>query len=258
MKRYLMQVGAVILPFLVVGFLHAAHGAEWPVDAMNAQIDQTNFLVNDNCSATLIDAQQGYLLTANHCIKDQFVVIEREKIDDDGVVKKEKVRIAKPGTVSQLYFKATDEVQRNSYVFKIKLNDANLDLALIQVQTKLTNADSAPVSCDDPVRGETSYAVGNPFGVLYATVTKGIIASIRRNYRMIGVDTQGENGLVQSTAPIEGGNSGGGLFNGNGEIIGVNVRGSAVNETVALAVPLSDIKKFLTREGLNSLWSRCP
>lgn len=231
--------------------------ADWAPAAMNKQIDQTNFLVNDGCSATLIDAENGYLLTANHCITGQFRIVERQRVDSDGTVHTEKVRVAKPGTVSQLFFKGPDETQRNVYTFQVVLNDSNLDLALIKTKAKLPNTQNAPIACDVPRRGETAYAVGNTMAVLYATVSKGIVASVNRNYRMIGVDDQGDNGLLQSTTPIAGGNSGGALYNDRGEIIGVNVRGYQQVAPIALSVPLWDVKKFLMREGLDRLWSRC-
>lgn len=224
---------------------------------MNAQIDQTNFLVNKGCSGTLIDKDNGYILTANHCIDTQFEVIEREKIDKDGVVTKEKVRIARPGTVSQLLFKNTNEVQRTSYTFKIKSSDKELDLALIQVQTKLPNSSHVTIACNDIERLDVAYVVGNPYGKLYSSVTKGIVSSTQRNYSMIGVSDQGEHGLIQVSSGVIGGNSGGAVYNDNGEFVGVPVMASPTHEIIGLSVPLSDIKTFLKKDGLDNLWSRC-
>lgn len=251
MRRLTILAGLFLALFTVT----AARAAGWP--GMDAQIDQTNFLVNDNCSATLIDVDKGYLLTANHCIAAQYRVIEREKFGDDGVVTKHKVRVAVPGAVSQLVFKGPHEVQRNTYVFKIVLTDTNADLALIQVQAALANTQASKIACTDPRRGDTVYVVGNPYGVLYSSVTKGIVSSLQRNYPMIGVDDQGDNALMQVSSGVIGGNSGGAAYNASGELIGVPVRASSVNEVVGLVAPLSDIKKMLTREGLDRLWARC-
>jgi S1-C subfamily serine protease len=238
--------------------LAAPANADWSIPDMNRQIDQTNFLVNDNCSATLIDAKRGLLLTANHCVADQFRTIEREKIDDKGVIKKEQVRVSVPGTVSQLGFNGPDEVQRTSYVFKVVANDKDVDLAIVQTQAKLPNTDSAPIACDDVERGDTAYAVGNTRAILYATVSKGIISSVNRSYRTIGEDgDNADNGLVQSTTPIAGGNSGGSLYNDRGEIVGVVVRGYQQIAPIGLSVPLSDIKKFLNANGAADLTARC-
>lgn len=235
-------------------FLIAPAHADWAISDMNKQIDQTNFLVNDNCSATLIDAKRGLLLTANHCVADQFRTVEREKIDDKGVVTKEMVRVSVPGTVSQIGFNGPDEIQRVTYVFKVKANDKDTDLALVETRAKLPNVQSAPIACHDVERGQTAYAVGNTRAVLYATVSKGIISSVNRSYRTIGEDgDNADNGLVQSTTPIAGGNSGGSLYNDSGEIVGVVVRGYQQVAPLGLSVPLSDIKKFLSANGAGDL-----
>jgi S1-C subfamily serine protease len=247
---------ALIIAAAFCFFMVAAFAAEWPIDAMNAQIDGANFLVNRGCSGTLIDKTNGYILTANHCIDTQFDVVTKQEIGDDGKVKEVKVRVAQPGTVSQLVFSGPNEVQRTQYVFHIKAADHDHDLALLKVVAKLPEyVVEAKLSCTAPKRGETVYAVGNPFGVLFGTVTKGIVASVARDYRMLGIDDEGDgqsgdNGLMQITAPIEGGNSGGAIYNAIGEQIGVAVRASPVNETVAFAVPLSDLRKFLSENGV--------
>jgi len=245
---------AALLVFLFAGSAQA----EWSVDAMNQQIDQTSFVVNHNCSGTLIDKKSGYILTANHCLAGQFENVDRDEIDKDGKISKATIRIVRPGTVSQLIFSDANETQRTQYVYKVKATDPDLDLGLIQVVSKLPNTIEAPIACKYPRRGDTVYAVGNPFVVLYATVTKGIVASTDRSYRILGIDgnTQdgeeqpGDNALMQITAPIEGGNSGGAAYNERGEIIGVNVRGSRINETLAFSVPLKDIRKFLAANGV--------
>lgn len=253
MRRFLLAVAAC----LGLTVAPTAPAFAWSVKEMNATIDQTNFLVNRGCSGTLIDKANGYILTAHHCITDQFETIEREKIDSDGVVKKEKVRITRPGTVSQLTFQNASEVQRSVYAFKVKLSDKDLDLALIQVIAKLPNTIEAKIACTDVSRGDVVYAVGNPLGVLYSSVTKGIVSSINRNYPMLGIDDQGDHQLLQISSGIIGGNSGGAAYNDSGELIGVPVRGSRVNEIIGLAAPLGDIKKLLMREGLHTLWAHC-
>ena len=226
---------------VVLGWVHYAHA--WAPAQMNEQIDQTNFLMNNNCSATLIDKDKGILLTANHCIADQYTVIDRETYDDKGVAHTEKVRVSVPGTVSQLVFAGSHEVSRTAYVFKIVKSDAALDLAVVQVAAKLPNTQDAKISCVAPVRGDKAYAVGNTLGVLYATVTDGMVSSVNRDYRALGLD--GDAGLTQTTTPIGGGNSGGALYNDRGEIIGVIVRGVQTIAPIALSVQLSDVRAFL-------------
>ena len=217
--------------------------------ALNQQIDQTNFLVNKGCSGTLIDKVAGYILTANHCVQDQFQDVERSDVQPDGTIKKTLVRISTPGTVSQLVFVGPNEVSRTVFVFRVAAQDPDHDLALLRVLAKLRNTQDTKVACVAPQRLDPVYAIGNPFAVLYSSVSEGIVASTARDYRIIGVDgtgdePHGDNGLLQHTAPIAPGNSGGALLNASGELVGVNVRGVR-GFTVSLAVPLVDIRTFL-------------
>ena len=233
MLKTVFAVGGILF-----GWIHYAHA--WPQAQMNAQIDQTDFLMNDNCSATLIDKASGYLLTANHCIAAQYKIVDQDTYDKDGKVTTTKVRVAIPGTVSQLVFAGPDEVSRTVYVVKIIKSNADTDLALVQVVGKLPNIQDAPIACTAPVRGDKAFAVGNPLVFLYASVTDGIVASVNRNYRMIGIDS--DNGFTQTTTPIQGGSSGGALYNDRGEVIGVVVRGAP---GVALSVSFSDVQAFV-------------
>lgn len=63
------------------------------------------------------------------------------------------------------------------------------------------------------VVGQTAYAIGHPKG-LDLTMTAGLVSSLRRN-------TAGQLVLVQTSAAISGGNSGGGLFDERGRLIGL-------------------------------------
>lgn len=224
----------------------------WDQKAMNAQIDATNFLMDNDCSATLIAPDK--LLTANHCVTSQFQIIEKEKIDDKtGEVKKIKVKISVPGTVSRLSFAGANQTTKQSYVYKVLAHDYASDLAV--VQTKVPAGDTpAPIACIDPQRGDKVWAVGNPDVVLYASVTTGIVNSVNRDYQSLGLvqdeydpDIDPTKGFIQHTALISPGSSGGALFNDNGELIGVNVRGGG---GWSLAVTLDDIREFLTDNGV--------
>lgn len=232
----------------------------WDQTAMNNQVDQTNFLVDDDCSGTLVDLTNGFILTANHCVNSDFEVVEKQVTDPKtGEVKTEKVKITRPGTVSQLVFNGSKPIGKNSFLYTVKAHDADHDLALLQIQTKLPNTQAAPIATAEPVRGDKVWSVGNPFVRFYSTVTNGIVASTARDYRMLGIDQNnpgdeldnqpGDNALLQHTASIAPGNSGGALYNDNGELIGVNVRGAA-GYAIYFAVPLDDVRKFLSDNGM--------
>lgn len=243
--------------FLISAPAFAPAFADWSVDAMNIAIDNTNVVVNRGCSGTLV--APGMVLTAHHCIADQYETIEREKISDDGVVTKEKVRRFRDGTIQRLYFVNAETVTTITQRVRLVATDTTHDLALLHTVTSISG-EPAVMACNEPRRGDTIYVVGNPMGMLYSNVTKGIVSSNDRSYELLGLDddiTQAKAPLMQVDAGIVGGNSGGAVYNADGEFVGVPVLGHRFNEVIAFAVPLGSVRAFLTAHGLGSLWSRC-
>ena len=246
---------ALVTIIVVVSVLLGVKAAKaWSIEEMNAQIEATNYLVNDGCSGTLIDIEKRLILTAEHCIRQQYRLVERERVKDDGTVVKEKIRRVLPGQVRQFKYAGALETHSTAYRTKVVLADKETDLALLQILAPIPNKEAARLSCVEPKRGETTYTVGNPYGDLYSSVNRGNVASVQRTYAMIGIDEQGDNALMQVSPGFIGGNSGGAVYDGTGKLIGVPVRG---NPAVGLAAPLADIKKLLMREGLNKLWAHC-
>src|SRR5699024_8255429 len=101
----------------------------------------------------------------------------------------------------------------DTYDAAIVGQDTTSDVAVIKVEaTGLTPAvigDSNALAV-----GETVVAVGNPLGTLSNTVTNGIISALNREVTVEDNDMT----LLQTSASISPGNSGGGLFNANGEL----------------------------------------
>lgn len=105
--------------------------------------------------------------------------------------------------------------------------DSTADIAVLKIDaTGLTPAIMG--DSDALAVGESVVAVGNPLGMLGNTVTNGIVSAINR-------EVQVENNrmtLIQTNAAISPGNSGGGLFNANGELIGiVNAKSSSTDSS---------------------------
>ncbi|MEO0995202.1 MAG: Do family serine endopeptidase [Pseudomonadota bacterium] len=94
--------------------------------------------------------------------------------------------------------------------------DPATDLALLRVETNGA-LPSVTLGNSDAVRvGEDVVAVGNPFG-LGGTVTRGIVSATQRD-----IQAGPYVDFIQTDAAINRGNSGGPLFNMDGEVIGVN------------------------------------
>ena len=56
------------------------------VSDMNKQIDETNFIVGDGCSGTLISIQYRLIVTAHHCIARQITTVSRDVVDANGKI----------------------------------------------------------------------------------------------------------------------------------------------------------------------------
>jgi hypothetical protein len=114
--------------------------------------------------------------------------------------------------------------------------DRERDLVLMQVTG--TNTPSLPLGNSDDVQtGETVFAVGNPQG-LEGTFSQGIISSIR-NVR--------SDKILQITAPISPGSSGGPVLNQNGEVIGVSVATFRSGQNLNFAIPANYIRNLQSR-----------
>ena len=121
--------------------------------------------------------------------------------------------------------------------------DARTDLAVIKISAE--NLTSAVFGDSDGLLvGDGALAVGNPLGELGGTVTSGIISALDRDIVLDGQITT----LLQTDAAVNPGNSGGGLFNLNGELIGVVVaKSSGTNiEGLGFAVPSNTAGKVIS------------
>ncbi len=125
-----------------------------------------------------------------------------------------------------------------TYDAKMIGSDEDNDIALLKIEaTGLSPATFGNSS--NLVVGDYVVAIGNPLGTLGGTVTDGIISALARE-----VTIENKNlTLLQTNAQISPGNSGGGLFNAKGELIGiVNAKDSATEvEGIAFAIPVNKV-----------------
>ena len=160
-------------------------------------------------SGVIID-EGGYIITNNHVISG-----------DSGTATKIRVRL-------------TDG---KAYDAKIIGADSDSDIAVLKIDaTGLTKAEIGMSST--LVVGEEVVIIGNPLGTLGGSVTNGIISALDRE---ITVEDETMN-LLQTNAAVNPGNSGGGMFNMAGELIGiVNAKYSEAGiEGLGFAIPIDD------------------
>ncbi|MBX3364472.1 MAG: serine protease [Phycisphaeraceae bacterium] len=123
------------------------------------------------------------------------------------------------------YAKLTDDKTKND-IRGIVASDHARDLVLLSVDG--LKADALIIGDSEGVAaGDTIYAVGNPRG-LEGTFSAGIVSSVRK---------VGDDSLLQITAPVSPGSSGGPVLNSKGEVIGLAVATFKGGQNLNFAIP---------------------
>ena len=161
--------------------------------------------VSSGAGSGVILTQDGYIVTNHHVIEDANSITVRTRSGDE-------------------------------YNASLVGSDEQSDLAVLKIDASgLTPAvlgDSTTLEV-----GDLAIAIGNPLGELGGSVTSGIISALDREMTIDGQTMT----LLQTDAAVNPGNSGGGLFNANGDLIGiVNAKSSGENvEGIGFAIPIS-------------------
>lgn len=122
--------------------------------------------------------------------------------------------------------------------------DRSDDLALIKIKPKKQLSSLKLGDSDRLQVGQKVLAIGDPFG-LEGTLTTGVVSSIGRAIK--SEDNQRIEGMIQTDAAINGGNSGGPLLDSFGNVIGINT--AIVGQTnlgIGFALPINRAKALLS------------
>lgn len=162
----------------------------------------------------VIVSEDGYILTNAHVIQD-----------------------AKDDNTSVLFH--DNEKAQAVVVWK----DENLDLAIVKTNmqglTPVELGDSDQISV-----GDKAIAIGNPVGLnLQSTLTSGYISGTNRSIQM--QTGQVMDGLFQTDAAINSGNSGGALLNSQGQLIGINTAKVQSTDGIGFAIPVNVAKPII-------------
>ena len=162
--------------------------------------------VTSGAGSGVIISEDGYIITNNHVIADAT-------------------------NIKVTLYDGTE------YTAALVGADAPSDIAVLKIEATGLKAPAIGNS-DNLAVGQNVLAVGNPLGELGGTVTNGIISALGRQ-----VSVEGNNmTLLQTNAAVSPGNSGGGLFNEQGELIGIVNAKSTGNyaEGLGFAIPIND------------------
>ena len=169
--------------------------------------------------------QDGYIITCAHVIDDQE---SAEVTTNDG----------------------------KSYPAQLVGSDAQTDLALLKIDA--TGLTPAQFGQDEELQvGDEALAIGDPLGVTFhGTLTNGIISGINRDVTLNGYAMT----LIQTTAALNSGNSGGPLLNIYGQVVGINnmkmVSTSTTVEGLGFAVPSSTVQEIIQKLAIDGGISR--
>lgn len=125
-------------------------------------------------------------------------------------------------------------------------NDATLDLAVVKIDASglvpVELGDSSTVNI-----GSYAVAIGNPLGMAFdRSVTQGVISGLNRTITVgSGTDSTTMEGLMQTDASINSGNSGGPLLDKEGQVIGINTAKAASGEGLGFAIPINTVKPVI-------------
>ena len=138
----------------------------------------------------------------------------------------------------------TVTINDKDYTATLVGEDTTSDIAVIKIDAN--GLTPATVGDSDSLKvGQNVMAVGNPLGELGGTVTGGMISALNRSVTIQGTNSTNTMSLIQMDASVSPGNSGGGLFNMNGELVGiVNAKSSSSDaEGLGFAIPINDAIK---------------
>jgi len=229
----------------VLGRTGAAEGRQSRNDSELSQLDLGDATGSELTVAQIVDKNENAVveIVVSGTAQNMWGQMQLVQGAGSGVIVKDDGYIATNYHVIQGANKVEVTLHNGeTYSARIIGSDPANDIAVIKIDAKdLTTATIGDSSTVDV--GDLAVAIGNPLGQLGGTATTGIISALDRTLDVEGTTLT----LLQTDAAINGGNSGGGLFNSKGELIGiVESKASAVGvEGLAFALPINNVSGII-------------
>ena len=248
-----IAVVAVIVAFIAAFAAVLSPAFAWEIRAMNEQIEKTNVLVSNICSGTVISTKHRLVLTAHHCITSNLREVIKTEVDPKtGEIKERKVMETAPMFIEIRKVQGYDVVSFDRMEAKIVGYNNLVDVAILQVVDESWKPEmEAPLAPDnfEFLRGKPVFAVGNPAIEFDNSVTTGIISAPARK---VDFGNGVKFPMFQHSANTIGGNSGGAIYNDEGQIIGT-LTGGMRGADISLAIPIVFTKALLTKLGFSDV-----
>lgn len=134
-------------------------------------------------------------------------------------------------------------------VLEILRDDLN-DIAIIQIDLQERELSSLLLGdSEDLLVGQSVVAIGTPLGQFTGSATTGIISGLNRSVTAsagwFGATARTYEGVIQTDAAVNPGNSGGPLINSQGEVIGINFATTAGADNISFAIPINKVNDRL-------------
>ena len=226
MKRFLLLFNVVY--FFLLFFLFSAYPILAAVPPSEISVEKIfNEQVDSIVVIGALDKKENHLGTGFIVKEDGLIVTNAHLIVR---AKKIIVKLRNKNT-----YQPADLVSYNQGkdIAILKINARNLK------PVKLGNSSKVQI-------GQRVVAIGNPLG-LESTISDGLISAWRT--------VKGGFKLLQISVPLSQGSSGGPLFNLKGEAIGVTTGSYLKGQNLNFAIPINDVKPFLTKSNLSQLRS---
>ncbi len=130
----------------------------------------------------------------------------------------------------------------DSYEAQLIGTDPDVDIALVKIEASGLSA--ATIGDSSQIKpGDKSVIIGNPLGTLGGSVTEGIVSAVDRTLEIDGKTMH----LMQTDAAVNPGNSGGGMFNGQGELAGIVVAKTSDStiDNIGFVIPINNALDIL-------------
>jgi hypothetical protein len=256
--RMKMLKKIIVLLMLIAGPISCMKPPARPEASLPTRlIEQTVSLVGYNsnkgwgtyCTGVWVDSR--HILTAYHCAAAAKVMSLPEDDQESAEDKGQKLdAIGAP-----VYYSTKDSFNNvvhhgpmNYLSAKVVAGDGAHDIALIEVNGSPLVHRHAVLADFEPAVGDDIVVMGHPAKIEY-TFTRGYVSAYRSDIDQDAIDIHGP--FMQINAGISGGNSGGGVFDMGGHLVGIISFCNSRMAVQAFTVPMGSIKRFLEEYNKN-------
>jgi S1-C subfamily serine protease len=245
-------ISSIITGVLILGFgaLYLNH-----ISYFTPPLSQTTVYLNESLNQDVI------VTSVFENLKDSVVHITSIGIEEDAFMESVPVRGQGSGLIisSDGYIVTNDHVISGADDIDVRLStgyttsalvigtDPSTDIAVLKVDALFDLKPALLGDSNSLKPGQLAIAIGNPFG-FQNTITIGVVSALNRTLR--SSDNFNIDGIIQTDAAVNPGNSGGPLVNSEGEVIGINTAifstlqgGFQAFQGIGFAIPINTVNE---------------